>query len=65
MAGAPGYYNGDDKRGEDHHNTQWFPDKAPADILEYPENDVKIFHLPVLKRDSVNRHEAKINKKWK
>ena len=65
MPGAPGYYNRDDKRREYHYNTQGLPDKAPANILKDPENNVKIFHLPVLKRDSVNRHSAKINKKWK
>jgi len=65
VPGAPGYYYRDDQRWEYHYNAQRFPDEAPADIFKDPENNVKILHLPVLERDSINRHEAKINKKWK
>ena len=61
--GSPGNNDGYDERWKDHSNTQWFPDHTPADILEQPENNMKIFHFTESDRDRISsfcRHDMKL-----
>ncbi len=52
---SPGNLYGNNQCGDYHDNAQWFPDHAPTDVLEQPENNMEVLHFPVLEWDVVGR----------
>ena len=51
--GTPCNHNRNNQCRKDHDDAQWFPDHAPCNILEQPENDMHVFHFPVLEWNMV------------
>ncbi len=53
FSGTPCNDDGYDQCWKDHDDAQWFPDHAPGNVLEQPEDDMQVFHFPVLQGNMV------------